>query len=45
MGNKIRTIYLTLFGIPYELKPEDIRNKMEKFVDIGKIPFQTYLVR
>ncbi|CAC5414128.1 unnamed protein product [Mytilus coruscus] len=40
--NKKRTIDITLFGIPYELKPEYIRNKMQKYVDIGEIKYNTY---
>ncbi|CAC5384256.1 unnamed protein product [Mytilus coruscus] len=39
---KRRTIDITLFGIPYELKPEYIRNKMQKYVDIGEIKYNTY---
>ncbi|CAC5386262.1 unnamed protein product [Mytilus coruscus] len=40
--NKKRTIDITLFGIPYELKPEYIRNKMQKYVDIREIKYNTY---
>ncbi|CAC5411274.1 unnamed protein product [Mytilus coruscus] len=40
--NKKRTIDITLFGIPYELKPEYIRNKMQKYVDISEIRYNTF---
>lgn len=40
--NKKPNIEIKLFGVPYEIKPEYIRQKLDKYVDIENFKYTTY---